>query len=87
VLDPDVVLRADGGAEAPSASRVVRGARAVAGQALTFSRIVESAQLVLVNGVPGDLLHRSLTPRQSHRTIFGSEVPDQSGHPVAAAIT
>ncbi len=53
VLDPDVVLRADGGAEAPSASRVVRGARAVAGQALTFSRIVESAQLVLVNGVPG----------------------------------
>jgi len=30
-----------------------------------------------------DLLHRSLTPRQSHRIIFGSEVPDPSGHPLA----
>jgi hypothetical protein len=53
VLDPVVVLRADEGAEAPSASRMVRGAQAVAGQALTLSRIVESAQLVLVIGVPG----------------------------------
>ena len=43
----------DEGAEAPSASRMVRGAQAVAGQTLTLSRIVESAQLVLGNGVPG----------------------------------
>src|SRR5919198_1193351 len=34
VLDPDVVLRADRGAVPPGASRVVRGARAVATQAL-----------------------------------------------------
>src|SRR5918994_641450 len=37
VLDPDIVLRADGGPLA-GRSRVVRGASAVAGQAATFSR-------------------------------------------------
>ena len=31
VLDPDVVLRSDGGAARPAATRVVRGAEAVAG--------------------------------------------------------
>lgn len=50
VLDPDVVLRADRG---PGASREIWGARAVAEQAATFSRLAESAQPVLVNGVAG----------------------------------
>jgi RNA polymerase sigma-70 factor (ECF subfamily) len=49
VLDPDIVLRADGGALA-GASRIVRGAQSVAAQAATFSRIGLSSQLVLVNG-------------------------------------
>ena len=57
VLDPDVVLRADGGA-LRSASRVVRGARAVAGQAATFSRLGLSTQLVLVNGHLGFVSRR-----------------------------
>jgi RNA polymerase sigma factor (sigma-70 family) len=57
VLDPDIVLRADGGALA-SASRVVRGAQAVAGQAATFSRLGLSNQVVLVNGHLG-LLSRT----------------------------
>jgi RNA polymerase sigma factor (sigma-70 family) len=48
VLDPDVVLRAD-----PGTLRVVRGARAVAEGALTFSRLAQSARLALVNGMPG----------------------------------
>ena len=52
VLDPDIVLRADAGALA-SASRVVRGAQAVAGQAATFSRLGLSNQVVLVNGNVG----------------------------------
>jgi len=56
VLDPDIVLRADGGALA-SASRVVRGAQAVAEQAATFSRLGLSDQVVLVNG-PVGLLER-----------------------------
>jgi RNA polymerase sigma factor (sigma-70 family) len=52
VLDPDVVLRADGGALS-GASRIVRGARAVAGQAETFSRLGLSNEVVLVNGAVG----------------------------------
>src|SRR5947207_6078748 len=57
VLDPDIVLRADGGALA-GASRVVRGARAVAEQAATFSRLGLSNQLVLVNGALGFVSRR-----------------------------
>ena len=51
VLDPDVVLRADYGAA--GASRLVRGARAVAGQALTYSRLAPFSQPALVNGSAG----------------------------------
>src|SRR5215217_6079332 len=51
VLDPEVVLRADRGAA--GTSRVVRGARAVAGQALTFSQFAPFAQPALVNGAAG----------------------------------
>jgi RNA polymerase sigma factor (sigma-70 family) len=57
VLDPDIVLRADGGA-LTGASRVVRGASAVAGQAATFSRSGLSSQLVLVNGQLGFVSRR-----------------------------
>jgi len=57
VLAPDIVLRADGGALA-GASRVVRGAQAVAGQAATFSRLGLSNQLVLVNGDLGFVSRR-----------------------------
>jgi RNA polymerase sigma-70 factor (ECF subfamily) len=51
VLDPDVVVRSDGGALRPGA--VVRGAAAAARQALTFSRLVQVARPALVNGGPG----------------------------------
>lgn len=50
LLDPDIVLRADRGAEG---SDVVRGARAVSEQALTFSRFAPFARLALVNGAAG----------------------------------
>jgi RNA polymerase sigma factor (sigma-70 family) len=53
VLDPDVVLRADYGAALVGAPREIRGAAAVAGQALTFSRLATFAQPVLVNGAAG----------------------------------
>ena len=49
VLDPDIVLRADGGA-IKGMSRLVRGARAVAGQAATFSKLGLTNHVVLVNG-------------------------------------
>ena len=57
VLDPDVVLRADRGAAPVGASvggsREVRGARAVAEQALTFARFAEFGRVALVNGAVG----------------------------------
>ena len=53
VLDPDVVLRGDRGAVPAGASREVRGARAVAEQALTFAQLGQFAQPVLVNGAAG----------------------------------
>ena len=58
VLDPDIVLRADGGAIA-GLSRVVRGANAVASQAQTFSSSGLTNQLVLVNGSLGFVSRRS----------------------------
>jgi RNA polymerase sigma-70 factor (ECF subfamily) len=53
VLDPDVVVRADGGAASAGASQEVRGARAVAEQALRFAKLIRLAQAVLVNGAAG----------------------------------
>jgi RNA polymerase sigma factor (sigma-70 family) len=52
VLDPAIVLRADGGA-VKGMSRLVRGAEAVAAQAVTFSKLGLSNQAVLVNGHVG----------------------------------
>jgi RNA polymerase sigma-70 factor (ECF subfamily) len=52
VLDPDIVLRADGGA-VKGMSRLVRGAQAVVSQAASFSKIALSNQIVLVNGNVG----------------------------------
>ncbi|HXB56222.1 MAG TPA: RNA polymerase sigma factor SigJ [Vicinamibacteria bacterium] len=49
VLDPAIVLRADGGA-IKGMSRFVRGAQAVAAQAVTFSKLGLSNLVVLVNG-------------------------------------
>lgn len=53
VLDPDVVLRGDGGARRPAVSTVVHGAAAVARQALIFA--IPAARLLpaLVNGAAG----------------------------------
>jgi RNA polymerase sigma factor (sigma-70 family) len=55
VLDPDVVLRSDGGVVRAGLSREVRGAAAVAEQALTFSEFARSARTrpALVNGAVG----------------------------------
>jgi RNA polymerase sigma-70 factor (ECF subfamily) len=53
VLDPDVVLHSDGGTNRPGASRIVHGAREVAGQALLGARLTVSIKPVLVNGIAG----------------------------------
>ncbi|MER5865629.1 sigma-70 family RNA polymerase sigma factor [Kitasatospora sp. NPDC002040] len=54
VLDPDVVLRADAGAGGlAGASKLIRGAAAVASQALMFAALAPYSRVVLVNGAVG----------------------------------
>jgi RNA polymerase sigma-70 factor (ECF subfamily) len=64
VLDPDVVLRADGAAVHAGASREVRGAPAVAD---TFSGRARFAQPALVNGAAGAVW----APGGRPRVVFG----------------
>jgi RNA polymerase sigma factor (sigma-70 family) len=52
VLDPEVVLRSDGG-PLTGLSQYVRGAEAVAGQALLWSRVDLTMRRALVNGAAG----------------------------------
>jgi len=61
VLDPDVVLRADGGTT--GLSRHVQGAEAVAGQALFWEQQADlTLRRVLVNGIPGVVAIRNGKP-------------------------
>jgi RNA polymerase sigma factor (sigma-70 family) len=53
VLDPDVLVRADGGVLRPDASEVTRGAEAVARQALRFGSLAPFVRPALVNGAAG----------------------------------
>jgi RNA polymerase sigma-70 factor (ECF subfamily) len=55
VLDPDVVLHADGGKALPGGMKVLRGRAAVSGQAATFHRMAtaSTSRAVLVNGAAG----------------------------------
>jgi RNA polymerase sigma-70 factor (ECF subfamily) len=53
LLDPDVVLRSDFGARRPAASKVTRGAAAVARQALTGALPAAHLHPALVNGAAG----------------------------------
>ena len=73
VLDPDVVLRSDRGAVPACASGEIRGARAVAGQALSFSRLDLIVQPVLVNGGAGIV---SWLPEGHPLSVMGFTVRD-----------
>jgi RNA polymerase sigma factor (sigma-70 family) len=53
VLDPDVVLRSDGGTAYPHASAVLHGAAAVAGRALMVAQPSALKRPALVNGAAG----------------------------------
>jgi RNA polymerase sigma factor (sigma-70 family) len=59
VLDPDVVLRQDFGA---AGSREVRGAAAVAGQAMAYSRPGLEVKQALINGAAGVVAMRDGEP-------------------------
>ena len=70
VLDPDVVLRADSGALPSPPSRLVRGAREVAGLALAFSDLAPSSRPALVNGAAGIVV----APESRVLAVFGVTV-------------
>ncbi len=53
VLDPEVVLRADGGSLRPATSVLLHGAAAVAGQALMFARPLSTVHPSVINGAAG----------------------------------
>jgi RNA polymerase sigma-70 factor (ECF subfamily) len=53
VLDPDVVMRADGGTARPEASAVIRGAAAVARRTLATAQRKAAKRPVLLNGAAG----------------------------------
>jgi RNA polymerase sigma factor (sigma-70 family) len=75
VLDPDVVLRIDAGARRPAASMAIRGAAAVAGQALGGLTTALSAvrlRPALVNGAAGMVFTRRGRPV----TVMGFTVAD-----------
>jgi RNA polymerase sigma-70 factor (ECF subfamily) len=61
VLDPDIVLRADYGARV-RATQEVRGAEAVAEQAVTFSSLAPFARPAVVNGSAGLVVVRDGRP-------------------------
>jgi RNA polymerase sigma factor (sigma-70 family) len=70
VLDDDVVLRSDGGAGRPGATMVVRGAREVAGRALTYARLSPFVRPALVNGAVGVVV----APRGRPFSVMGFTV-------------
>jgi RNA polymerase sigma factor (sigma-70 family) len=56
VLDPDVVLRSDGGVTRPGLVSLLHGSQAVAEGAMTFRRFAGTMSRVLVNGIPGGVV-------------------------------
>jgi RNA polymerase sigma factor (sigma-70 family) len=56
LLDPGVVLRADGGAANPRATALVRGPEAVAGRAMMFANPAAQLRPAVVNGAAGVLI-------------------------------
>jgi RNA polymerase sigma factor (sigma-70 family) len=70
VLDPDIVLRSDGGRLRPEVSVVVHGAEAVASRALMFSDLAPFLRPALVNGAVGVVV----APEGSAVSVLGFTV-------------
>jgi RNA polymerase sigma-70 factor, ECF subfamily len=70
VLDPDVLLHADGGALRAGATAVVHGAGEVAARALTFARLSPHVRPALVNGAAGVVV----APRGEPLSVMGFTV-------------
>jgi RNA polymerase sigma factor (sigma-70 family) len=80
LLDPGVVLRADGGAGRPEASAMLHGAADVASRALMFAGIWTQVCPVLVNGTAGAVLtHNGRPIIVMGFTIAGGRITDIDG--------
>jgi RNA polymerase sigma factor (sigma-70 family) len=62
VLDPDVVIRSDGGTRRPSLTGITRGGTAVAAQAVTYRRLSPFVYPAVVNGVAGVIVAPNGSP-------------------------
>jgi RNA polymerase sigma-70 factor (ECF subfamily) len=58
VLDPDIVLRSDGGVQRPNLTGILRGAQTVASQASGFKQWAPFVRPALVNGAAGAVVGR-----------------------------
>jgi RNA polymerase sigma factor (sigma-70 family) len=72
VLDPDVVLRADGGARRPSVTAIIRGAHEVASRAMTFAALSPYVRPALINGAAGVVV----APHGRPASVLGFTVVD-----------
>jgi RNA polymerase sigma factor (sigma-70 family) len=72
VLDPDIVLRSDGGTTRPDASVVIRGARTVAERAISFAQLSPYVRPALVNGAAGVVV----APHGRVTVVMGFTVTD-----------
>jgi RNA polymerase sigma-70 factor (ECF subfamily) len=70
VLDPDVVLRSDGGELRPNVTAVIRGAREVASRAVTYARLSPHVRPALINGTAGVVV----APRGQPFSVMGFTV-------------
>ena len=72
VLDPDVVVRSDGGIARPDLTQVVRGAAAIAGRAIMFAQPSAVIRPALVNGAAGVVVSLGQEPI----SVWGFTVTD-----------
>jgi RNA polymerase sigma-70 factor (ECF subfamily) len=72
VLDPDVVVRSDGGIARPDLTQVVRGAAAIAGRAIMFAQPSAVIRPALVNGAAGVVVSLGQEPI----SVWGFTVAD-----------
>lgn len=72
VLHPDVMLRSDGGNARPALTTLLRGAQAVAGQAVTYGQLAPFVRPVLVNGAAGVVV----APNERPASVMAFTVAD-----------
>jgi RNA polymerase sigma-70 factor (ECF subfamily) len=74
VLNPDVVLRSDGGGAHARHTVVITGARNVAEQALTFGRLSPFTRPALINGAAGVVVAHGRPLSVMAFTVAGGKV-------------